>query len=55
MEEIKKDEFSYIEGGINVSGAVINAFTSAIKIVLELGRSLGSAIRRGGSGKMCGI
>lgn len=55
MKEIKTDKLVLIEGGIDVSGAVINSFTAGIKIILELGRSLGSVLRRGSTGNMCSI
>ena len=31
---------------ISISGSLINAFTSGIKTVLEVGRSFGTSIRR---------
>ena len=55
MIEIKKNEIFSIEGGLSVSGTLINSLTAGVKIIVELGRSLGSALRRGGSGKMCSI
>ena len=48
-------ELNLIDGGLSISGTLINAFTGGIKIVLELGRSLGSAIRRGSSRKYCSL
>lgn len=53
MMEIK-DTYN-IEGGINLTGAILNALTGGAKIVLELGRSLGSAIRRAVGGTFCSI
>lgn len=55
MRELNNEEAFFVEGGLSVSGTLINAFTAGIKILLELGRSLGSVIRRGGSGQMCKI
>ena len=55
MIDIDKDEYELIDGGLSVSGTLINSFTSAIKIILELGRSLGSALRRGSNGRLCKI
>ena len=55
MRELNNEETFFIEGGWSVSGNLINACTACIKILLELGRSLGSVIRRGGSGQMCKI
>ncbi len=55
MEDIEKNEYMMIEGGLSVSGTLIISFSTCIKIILEVGRSLGSAIRRGSSGKLCKI
>ena len=55
MIDIDKSEYSYIEGGLSVSSSLINAFVGGVKIILEIGRSLGSALRRGSSGKICSI
>lgn len=53
MENLDKEKCLSIIGGLNVSSAIIQAFTSGVKIVLEVGRALGSALRRGGSGNLC--
>ena len=55
MTEIIECDYELIEGGLAVSGSLLNAFTAGIKIILELGRSLGSALRRGSNGKLCKI
>lgn len=56
MSEITDEKKLYdIEGGLSVSGTLINAFTSGIKIVLEVGRSLGTSLRRIISGSLCSI
>lgn len=55
MIDIKENEIYLIEGGLSISGTLINSLTGGIKIILELGRSLGPAIRRGSSGKMCSV
>ena len=53
MREINEKECENIEGGLSISGTLINSFTAGIKILLELGRSLGSSIRRFNDGKYC--
>ena len=53
MTEMKKEHLLQIEGGVNISGAIVTAFTKAINAVLNIGRSLGTAIRRINSGQMC--
>ena len=50
--ENEKELFS-INGGTNLNSSFINAIVNGAKIILELGRSLGSAIRRSSSGKIC--
>ena len=46
MSELSKEEAVRIYGGVNLSGRIVNAFLKGVDIILELGRSLGSAIRR---------
>ena len=46
LNVINDVELKSVVGGINVSGTLVKAFSSAINTVLEVGRSLGSAIRR---------
>ena len=54
IETIRNEEELFIiTGGINFSGSIINAIISGAKVVLELGRSLGSSIRRSITGNVC--
>lgn len=46
-------ELMLIVGGLNVTGTLINAFTSAVKFIYSTGQALGSAIRRIGSNDLC--
>ena len=46
MSELTKEEAVQIYGGVNLSGTIVTAFLKGIDIILELGRNLGSAIRR---------
>ena len=55
MKRLNKKQLLYIDGGFSISGTIINAFTSGIKTVLEVGRSLGTALRRVKEDKMCAI
>lgn len=50
---LNKNELIKINGGGSISGTVINALVRGINSLLELGRSLGSAIRRAQSGNIC--
>ncbi len=55
MKEIEEKELYLINGGgYALTATIINAVVSATKIVLEIGRSLGSSLRRT-SGKSCSI
>lgn len=55
MKDLDIGSYKDIEGGISVSNSLINSLANGIKIVLELGRSLGTAIRRGSSKKICSL
>lgn len=43
---LEKEELFYINGGSLISGTLINAFVRAINAALDVGRCLGTAIRR---------
>ena len=55
VEIISKDEELYdITGGaLAFNSSVLNAIVAGAKIVLEIGRSLGSALKRSTSGNTC--
>jgi len=54
MKIIKEEqELFSIKGGINISGTIINAIVAGAKIILEIGRSFGTAIRRTTSNDLC--
>ncbi|MBQ7140141.1 MAG: hypothetical protein IJO32_01400 [Bacilli bacterium] len=53
MREMNKEYLLQIDGGVNISGAIVTAFTKAFNTILDIGRSLGTAIRRINSGQMC--
>ena len=53
MKLLTTDELFQIEGGVSLSGSLINAVGSIIKIVLEVGRSIGSGLRRLYDDSMC--
>ena len=55
MVDLKEDDLLFVEGGLSVSSSLINSLTGGIKIILELGRSLGSALRRGSSNSLCSL
>jgi hypothetical protein len=50
---LNNQQLCNISGGINFSGTLINSFTSGIRVVLDVSRSLGTSIRRIMSNRMC--
>lgn len=46
MSEISNEQLKEIRGGATVSASFMNAIIKGIDVILGLGRSLGSAIRR---------
>ncbi|MDD2434867.1 MAG: hypothetical protein PHO63_01280 [Bacilli bacterium] len=50
---LTKSELLLIEGGLSVSGTLINSFVRGINVFLDLGRSVGTAIRRIQGNKLC--
>lgn len=55
MNKLSKEELHEIDGGISITGTLINSFVNGIKTLLDLGRSLGTAIRRLNEDKLCEI
>lgn len=49
----KIEDLDQVVGGTTLSGALINSFTSFIKILLDVGRGLGSSIRRISENNVC--
>ena len=54
MKKLNKEEMLNISGG-GISASFINALARGINTLLDLGRSLGTSIRRSISGKVCSI
>lgn len=55
MLELNNNELLKIVGGINWSGSFFNSIARAIDTVMDVGRSLGSAIRRITNGSLCSL
>lgn len=53
MRKVSYQELETVYGGDTISGTVINAFTNIIKVLMEAGRGVGSAIRRIAAGSLC--
>lgn len=54
MKVLKKEELEVINGG-GISASFITATVRAVTSLLDLGRSLGTAIRRISSGTVCSL
>ena len=52
MKKLTEEQLKQIEGG-SISGTLINALVRGINSILDLGRSLGSAIRRITGNNIC--
>lgn len=51
--KLANEELLQIKAGATLSATMINAVVKGIDIVLDIGRSLGTAIRRLGDHKTC--
>ncbi len=52
---LEKQELLQIVGGISITGSLLSAIQRGISVIMDVGRSLGSAIRRMFGGTMCPI
>lgn len=52
---LEKEELLQIVGGISITGSLLTSIYKGIQTIMDVGRSLGSAIRRAMSGSMCPI
>ena len=55
MIELNKNELMCVEGGIKITATLINSVAKGVNTILNLGRALGSSIRRIGSKKLCSV
>ncbi|MBQ3422875.1 MAG: hypothetical protein IJH34_14745 [Romboutsia sp.] len=53
MKKIEENDLKMIKGGNAITSSMINAFTNIIKVLIDSGKGLGSALRRFGEGKAC--
>lgn len=51
--KLEKQELMMIRGGVNITGTMISSFVRCLDIMLDIGRSLGSAIRRMSENSIC--
>lgn len=54
MRKLNKEELLNISGG-GISASLLNAISRAVSTLMDLGRSLGTSIRRSISGKVCSV
>ncbi len=55
MKILSENELLKTIGGVDISGALLNSFSSLFKIILEVGRSIGSGLRRFYDGSTCSL
>ncbi len=56
MTKIDEKQLKEIKGGAStISGSIINAFTNIIKVFIDAGIGVGSALRRVTEDKLCPI
>ena len=53
MKKLKKDELINVIGGAKLSAALFSSIVKGASLILELGRSVGTAIRRFRTRKLC--
>lgn len=53
MKLLQTQSLEEIRGGISITGTFINALVRGIDVILDLGRSLGSAFRRSKDNRLC--
>lgn len=50
---LEKQELLQVVGGISITGTLINSICRGVEAIMDVGRSLGSAIRRAIGGSIC--
>ncbi len=55
MTKLKNNQLIMIRGGLNISGTLLNSIARLMNSIMDVGRSLGSGIRRMVSGRKCPI
>lgn len=55
MKLLTNNELKEINGGLNLTASLISSAIRGLNSLLDLGRSLGTAIRRIRYGKMCSL
>lgn len=55
MKLLNKNELKEINGGLNITATFLSYAIRGINSLLDIGRSLGTAVRRIRYGKMCSL
>ncbi len=53
LKRLTEDELEKIVGGATISGTLINSFSTVLKTIYSLGKSLGTSLRRMSSNNLC--
>ena len=53
MEYLENEKLNLINGGTSITGSLVTALTSGVKALFDVGRSLGSSVRRLSSDEIC--
>lgn len=53
MKRLTNNELIHIHGGLSISGNLINSFVKGLNLFLDLGKSLGTALRRILTSSLC--
>ncbi len=55
MYKIEYEQLKDIKGGTNITGSLIDAITSLVGFVYDIGKSIGSSFRRIKSDNLCSL
>lgn len=51
--DLNNDQMLIVDGGVNISGTLLNAIAKLISTVFDVGRAIGSAINMAKTGRKC--
>ncbi len=55
MQVLEEKELLQIVGGINITASLLSAIVRGVNTIYEIGKSVGSALRRVQAGKICPV
>ena len=53
MTNLDEEKLNLLSGGETITGTLVTALTSGVKALFDVGRSLGSSVRRLSSDEIC--